>query len=178
MGVVDKPGNFNIYNFDPSFTNNNVYSLKKASIINFCYFSPSVISMISSNSLHVIDTLIHPNRQLKFKHTFNKQPISLATAGPNRIVVLRKNDALIYDVRNQKLEGTREFKGKGAKSLYVHNDLIYVGMSDSKIKVFDSYGGGDHSITIKVGSGGKSVNIQIKKRDKRRVLIRLSAMIV
>ena len=36
----------------------------------------------------------------------------------------------------------------------MENDLIYVGMSDSKIKVFDSYGSGDTSVNIRVGSGG------------------------
>ena len=154
MGVVDNSGSFSIYNFDPSFTNNCVYSVKKCSIINFCYLNPSVIAMVSSNSLHVVDTLIHPKRQIKFKHIFNKDPLSLATVGDNRIVVLRKHDALIYDIRNEKLEGTREFKGKGAKSIYVENNLIYVGMSDSKIKVFDSYGSGDTSVNIRVGSGG------------------------
>ena len=100
MGVVDKSGSLSIYNFDPSFTNNCVYSLKKSSIINFGFINPSVISMVSSNSLHVIDTLIHPNRQLKFKHTFNKEPISLSVLDNNRIAVLRKNDVLIYDIRN------------------------------------------------------------------------------
>ena len=52
------------------------------------------------------------------------------------------------------MEGSREFKGKGAKSLFVDNELIYVGMGDSKIKVFDTYGSGDNSLTIKVGLGG------------------------
>ena len=100
MGVVDNGGNFSIYNFDPSFNNNCVYELKKASVINFSYFNPTVIAMVSSNTLHVIDTLIHPKRQLKFKHTFNKDPISVSVAGNNRVVVLRKNDVLIYDIRN------------------------------------------------------------------------------
>lgn len=100
LGVVDYNGNFSIYNFDPSFTNNSVYSLKKASIINFCYLNPSVISMVSSNSLHVIDTLINPKRQLKFKHSFNKDPLAISACGNNRVVVLRKNDVLIYDIRN------------------------------------------------------------------------------
>jgi hypothetical protein len=72
MGVVDNGGTFSIYNFDPSFQNNCVYSLKKASIINFCYLNPSVVAMVSPTALHVIDTLIHPNRQLKFKQNFNK----------------------------------------------------------------------------------------------------------
>lgn len=100
MGVLDSGGNFSIYNFDPSFQNNCVYTLKKASITNFCYLNPSVIAMVSSTSLHIIDTLIHPNRQLKFKQNFNKEPIALSVASDNNIVILRKHDILIYDIRN------------------------------------------------------------------------------
>jgi phosphoribulokinase len=91
MGAVDSSGNLSIYNFDAGFHNNCVYSLKKANIINFCYLNPSVIAMVSNSALHVIDTLIHPSRQLKFKQTFTKEPISVSTAKDNRIVVLRKN---------------------------------------------------------------------------------------
>jgi hypothetical protein len=43
---------------------------------------------------------------------------------------------LIYDIRNEKLESARELKGKG-RSIYVDNNLLYVGQSDSKIKLFD-----------------------------------------
>jgi hypothetical protein len=108
MGAIDYHGNFGLYNFDPSFTNNCVYALKKSSVINFCYLNPSVIAMVSANSLHVIDTLIHPKRQLKFKHSFNKDPIAIQNAGDNRVVVLRKHDVLIYDTRNQRLDGSRK----------------------------------------------------------------------
>ena len=56
-----------------------IYSLKKNNIVNFCFLNPSVIAMISNNSLHVIDTLLHPNRQVKFKQTFNKDPIAVTS---------------------------------------------------------------------------------------------------
>ena len=99
MGVIDSAGTFGLFTFDPSFHNNCVYSLAKSSIIDFCYLSPSVISTISPSGVNVVDTLIHPKRQLKFKQTFTKDPIAVASADNNRIAVLRKNEVLIYDTR-------------------------------------------------------------------------------
>ena len=60
----------------------------------------------------------------------------MAATKDNCIVVLRKNEVLVYDIRNEKLESSRELKGKG-RSLYLDNNLMYVGLTDSRVKVFD-----------------------------------------
>jgi len=75
-------------------------------------------------------------------------------ADDNNIVVLRKHDLLIYDIRNEKLQNSKDLKGKGGRSLYVDGNLVYVGTNDSKIKLFDIYGTGEDSLNIKVGLGG------------------------
>ncbi len=136
MGASDSLGNLSIYNFDHSFHNNCVYSLKKSSVIDFCYLNPSVISVITPAAVSVYDTLIHPKRQLKFKQPFTKDPIAITSTTGNRIVVLRKTEVLIYDIRMEKLEGSRELKGKG-KSIFLDGNVLYVGQADSKVKVFD-----------------------------------------
>lgn len=99
IGAVDSSGSLGIYNFDPAFHNNCVYSLKKASVVDFSYINPSVVAVISSSAVSVYDTLIHPKRQLKFKQPFTKEPISVCSTADNRIVVLRKSEVLIYDIR-------------------------------------------------------------------------------
>ena len=104
---MDSNGNLNLYHFDPAFQNNCVYSLKKNSIIDFCYLNPSVLAVISSTQIQVFDTLINPKRQLKFKQPFTKDPLSISSIGPNRVAVLRKNEVLIYDIRNEKLESSK-----------------------------------------------------------------------
>lgn len=91
IGAVDNSGSLGIYNFDPTFHNNCVYSLKKASVIDFAYLNPSVVAVISSSAVSVYDTLIHPKRQLKFKQPFTKDPIAISSTLDNRIVVLRKS---------------------------------------------------------------------------------------
>lgn len=55
------------------------------------------------------------------------------------MAVLRKNEVLIYDIRMERLEGSRELKGKG-KSMLVQGKSIYVGQSDCKVKVFSTTG--------------------------------------
>jgi len=55
----------------------------------------------------VYDTLIHPTKQLKFKQTFSKEPISITTIDDKRIAVLRKNELLTYDIRVEKVENSR-----------------------------------------------------------------------
>jgi hypothetical protein len=60
-------------------------------IIDFSFIKPSIIATISNNSVCVYDTLIHPTKQLKFKQTFTKDPISVSTINDKKIAVLRKN---------------------------------------------------------------------------------------
>jgi hypothetical protein len=99
IGAIDNLGNLGIYTFDPAFHNSCVYAMKKASAIDFCYLNPSVIAMISPLAVSVYDTLIHPKRQMKFKQSFSKDPIAISSTKDNKIIVLRKNEVLIYDIR-------------------------------------------------------------------------------
>lgn len=63
---------------------------------------------------------------------------------------------LIYDIRMEKLESSKELKGKG-KSVLVHGRKIYVGQSDCKVKVFSVVG--EDSDIIKLGVLGKNGGI-------------------
>lgn len=128
VGAIDGLGNLGIYTFDTAFQNNCVYGMKKTSAIDFCYLNPSIIAMITPSCVSVYDTLIHPKRQLKFKQSFYKDPIAIASNNNHRIVVLRKSEVLIYDIRAERLEGSKELKGK-AKSMFLDGNLLYVGQS-------------------------------------------------
>ena len=66
VGALDSQTAFSIFHLD-SAQNKSVFSMKKSGAVDFCLLSPSVIGMISSNGLQVVDTLIHPKRQIKFK---------------------------------------------------------------------------------------------------------------
>jgi hypothetical protein len=48
--------------------------------------------------------------------------------------VLRKNEVLIYDIRMEKLESSKELRGKG-KSMLVQGKHILVGQSDCRVRV-------------------------------------------
>jgi hypothetical protein len=41
--------------------------MKKTGAVDFCFLSPSVLGIISANGVQVVDTLIHPKREVKFK---------------------------------------------------------------------------------------------------------------
>lgn len=122
------------------------------------------MTIISQSAVQVYDTLLSPKRQLKFKQPFTKEPLSVAAINDYRIAVLRKNEVLTYDIRMQKLQSTKQLKGKG-KTLLVQGKSLYVGQTDSKVKVFNI--NDDKSETIKLGSGGTLLFIQMKKIDKR-----------
>ena len=99
IGAIDSLGSFGVYNFDNKYTNACVYSIRKMSLIDFTFIRPSLLATISSNSLCVYDTLIHPTKQLKFKQPFTKDPLALTTISERRIAVLRKHELLTYDIR-------------------------------------------------------------------------------
>lgn len=78
VGVSDSVGNLGVHLFDTKYINSCVFSLKKGGVVDFCFLRPSVLAVLSSTGVQVYDTLLHPKRQLKFKQTFTKDPISLA----------------------------------------------------------------------------------------------------
>lgn len=129
-----------------------MFSLKKAGVIDFCHLRPSIIAVISTQGVNVYDTLLHSKRQLKFKQTLTKEPTSILSLSEHRIAVLRKNEVLLYDTRIERLESSKDLKGKGRSFVSVGNRL-YVGLSDAKVKIFDVTKE-DYSQIIKVGGLG------------------------
>lgn len=99
IGVADSSGNLGVHILDHKFTNNCVFSLKKANVVDFSFLRASLLAVLSSNAVQVYDTLLHPKRQLKFKQPFTKDPLAISAIDETRIAVLRKNEVLIYDTR-------------------------------------------------------------------------------
>lgn len=66
VGALDSQSHFSLFQLD-SIQNKSVFSMKKSGAVDFCFLSPSVLGVISANGLQVVDTLIHPKRQIKFK---------------------------------------------------------------------------------------------------------------
>jgi hypothetical protein len=52
---------------------------------------PSVLAVLNSTTVQIYDTLLHPKRQLRFKQSFNREPLAVSALGENRIAVLNKN---------------------------------------------------------------------------------------
>jgi hypothetical protein len=66
VGGLDSQSYLSIFQLD-SIQNNSVFSMKKTGAVDFCFLSPSVLGIISANGVQVVDTLIHPKREVKFK---------------------------------------------------------------------------------------------------------------
>ena len=74
---MDNGGNLGSYSFDAKITGNSVFSLKKMGIVDFCLMTPSTYGICTNNSIQVIDSLLHPKRQVVFKTVTNQTPIAL-----------------------------------------------------------------------------------------------------
>jgi hypothetical protein len=160
VGVADSAGNLAVHVFDSKFLNPCVFQLKKAGVVDFSFMRPSVMAVLSNTAVNVYDTLLHPKRQLKFKQPFTKDPISVTAIDETLLAVLRKNEVLIYDIRMEKLESSKELKGKG-KSMLVQGKNIFVGQSDCRVRVFSIVG--EESDIIKLGVLGNYYGIQMKR---------------
>jgi hypothetical protein len=93
----------NSYYFDPKYNNNCVFSLKKANIVDFCHLNSSTIGTLNNTSIQIYDTLLHPKRQNTFKLNVGNQPTCISAINQTKIAVMRKNEALIYDLRMERL---------------------------------------------------------------------------
>lgn len=104
MTALDSNGNLNSYSFDAKITGNSVFSLKKAAVIDFCLMTPTTYGICTSNSIQVIDSLLHPKRQVVFKTPTNQAPIALDYYNNTKLSICRRSDLLIYDIRMDILE--------------------------------------------------------------------------
>jgi hypothetical protein len=103
VSVLDNNGSLNSYNFDSKISGNSVFSLKKASIVDYCLISPSVYGICTNNSIQVIDSLLHPKRQTVFKTQTNQTPVAVDYYSSTKLAVCRRNDLLLYDTRMDSL---------------------------------------------------------------------------
>lgn len=97
--VLDKDGNLGSYSFDSKITGNSVFSLKKAGVIDFCLMTPTTYGFCTSNSIQVIDSLLHPKRQVVFKTQTNQAPIAVDYFNQTKLAICRRGDVNIYDTR-------------------------------------------------------------------------------
>jgi len=66
VGALDSQTHLSLFQLD-SIQNKSVFTMKKSGAVDFCFLSPSILGVISANGVQVVDTLIHPKRQVKFK---------------------------------------------------------------------------------------------------------------
>ena len=125
VGVLDL-ATLNLYHLESAYHSKCLYSLKRNNLLDFCFLSPSQLGVISNSSVQIVDTLLHPNRQSKFKQNLSKEPLSICRISDNKMAVLRKGDVLIYDLRMQRMSESKELKSKG-KSILAEGNLLYVG---------------------------------------------------
>ena len=88
---MDGAGSLGCFSFDEKISGNNVFSLKKSGIIDFCLISPTIYGIITNNNIQVYDTLLHPKRQNIFKLQLSQPPSSITSFSDSKIIVGRKN---------------------------------------------------------------------------------------
>lgn len=97
--ALDNSGNLSCYSFDSKISGNCVFSVKKAGITDFCCFTPSIYGYCTHNSIHVIDTLLHPKRQCVFKLNMQQPPVAVESFRQSKLIIAKKHDISVYDYR-------------------------------------------------------------------------------
>ena len=110
--ALDSNGSLGCYSFDSKISGNCVFSLKKANIIDFCMISPTIYGVITNNMIQVYDTLLHPKRQNIFKIQLSQQPNCIVSLMEDKLAVGRKSELLLYDVRMDVQEDSRDLESK------------------------------------------------------------------
>ena len=102
--ALDNAGNLGSFSFDAKISGNSVFSLKKMSIIDYCLMTPSTYGICTNNSIQVIDSLLHPKRQVVFKTVTNQSPIAIDYFQGTKLTICRRSDMLIFDTRMDVLQ--------------------------------------------------------------------------
>lgn len=137
VSALDSNGNLGGFSFDAKISGNPVFSLKKASVVDFCLMNPSTYGICTNNSIQVIDSLLHPKRQLVFKAQSSQTPVSIEYFSSTKLAVCRRSELMIYDTRMDTLLETRDLGGKAKCMSSNYRNKILVGRMDNKIKIFD-----------------------------------------
>lgn len=147
--ALDSSGNLSTYSFDPKITGNTVFNIKKAGITDFCILSPTIYAYSTTNSLQVVDSLLHPKRQCVFKLNMSQQPQCIESLLESKIVVCRKTDLQIYDIRMDIQESTRDIALNNSNNTSStnttrpkcicsnHKNKVLVGRNDGRVRVVD-----------------------------------------
>lgn len=65
--ALDNNGSLSSYSFDQKISGVSVFNRHKANINDFCILSPTIYCYSTNNSIQIIDSLLHPNRQVVWK---------------------------------------------------------------------------------------------------------------
>lgn len=136
-----------------------MYSLKKAGVVDFCEMTPTTYGICTSSSIQVIDTLMHPKRQVVFKTSTNQAPTAIDYYNRTKLAVCRRSDLLVYDIRMDIQEENRDIGGKAKCMITNFKNRILVGKMDNRVRVMDMSGtGSDSDYDIKCISGFRGMN--------------------
>lgn len=61
--------------------------------------TPTTYGICTNSSIQVLDTLLHPKRQVVFKTSTNQAPIAVDYFNRTKLAICRRNDMLVYDIR-------------------------------------------------------------------------------
>lgn len=67
--------------------------------------------------------------------------------------VLRRGDLLIYDVRTQRLEESKEIKGR-CRSMLAQKNILYIGQYEGRVRTLNLKDLSEVCEPLKVGWGG------------------------
>jgi hypothetical protein len=98
-----------MYAFEPKYAHQAkpkaIFDIKKQGILDFCCLSPSLLSYIGPNSANMIDTLIHPKRQMIYKAPMNgnsnnsSSSMAIQHLNQKKLLIMKKDILYVYDLR-------------------------------------------------------------------------------
>lgn len=136
---MDNNGSLGCFSFDAKISGNCLFSLKKASIIDFCMMTPTLYGVLTPNSVQIYDTLLPPKRQNVFKVQLGNNPTFLTSPSPSKMMVGRKHELLFYDVRMDIQEEVRDVEGKIRSLQAINEGKVLVGRADGRVRVVNTW---------------------------------------
>jgi hypothetical protein len=99
--------------------------------------TPTTYGFCTNNSIQVVDSLLHPKRQVVFKTQTNQVPIAIDYYNQTKLAICRRSDVVIYDTRMDIQVENRDLGGRAKCMTSNYRNKVLVGKMDNKVRVLD-----------------------------------------
>jgi hypothetical protein len=159
--ALDSSGTMNSYCLDSKISGNCVFEMKKAGVVDFCPMTTTTYGFCTSSGIQVVDSLLHPKRQIVFKTQTSQTPIAVSYFQDTMLAVCRKSDVLIYDIRMDIQKESRDIAGRAKCMISNYRDRIIIGKGENKVRVLDlSHPGTDFDYDVKCINSKPNENVE------------------